>query len=120
MPMGDTRRASQRDRVSEGSHRSGDTIRQNQSNGNAPFTERDVIAVVKKNKNDEIRIAFTTYEEMNLVDCRVFTAFDGGEPRPTKKGVTVRIEKLPALVSALQDALAEAERRGLLSAESSS
>ena len=115
--------ARQRSQTSGYRHRGGDGSRSTDSGNTSnaqTFADRKVIAVVRKNKTDEIRVAFTTYEGMNLLDVRVFSAFDGGDARPTKKGIAVRIEKLPALIDALQTALNEAERRGLLNSEGAS
>jgi len=45
---------------------------------------------------------------------------DGEEPCPTKKGVALKLERLPALIEALRDAEIEARRQGLLGGEAQS
>jgi hypothetical protein len=47
---------------------------------------------------------------------RIFTEFanSDGERRPTKRGVAVALHRLPQLIEALQAALDEARRLGLV------
>ena len=74
----------------------------------------EVVATVRKNAAEEIRVALTEYQGKRLCDIRVFTEYRStGEIGPTKKGLSVRIEQLPELIKALQDvkALADRERR---------
>ncbi len=75
----------------------------------------DLIATVRKNASDEVRIALSEFRGTSLIDMRVFSDFDGsGERRPTKKGLALSVTRLPDLIDALQLAKAEAERRGLM------
>ncbi len=73
------------------------------------------IATVPKNGVEEVRVALSSYQGHALVDLRVYAEFgDDDERRPTKKGVALKVERLPALIGALQAAEAEARARGLL------
>jgi len=85
--------------------------------GYAP-SEPTVIATLPKNRRETIRVALEAYRGIELVDVRVMAALDDdtGLTVPTKKGISLRVEQLPALIEALQDAEAEARRRGLLAA----
>jgi hypothetical protein len=82
-----------------------------------PFADREVLATINKNRSEIVRVALTKYEDLDLVDIRIFATFDAADGRPTKKGITLRVEKLPALIEGLQSALAEVRRRCMLPRE---
>ena len=72
------------------------------------------IATIKKNARDEVRVALREYEGHAYVDIRIFTEYqDTGLPGPTRRGVTLPPEKLPALLAALQELERQARERGL-------
>lgn len=69
----------------------------------------------EKNKTEEVRVELTEYQGHDLVSARVYATRDAtGERVPTKKGLTLSIQKLPDLISALQEAEREARAAGLL------
>lgn len=70
------------------------------------MSEATVVAVVRKNSLEEVRVSISEFRGHRLVDVRVFADFDGrgGEPRATKKGVALKVELLPDLIAALQSA----------------
>jgi len=76
----------------------------------------DAIAIVEKNSREDVRIAIDEFRGTQIVDVRVFANFNGDaeERSPTKKGVSLKVERLPALIEALGQAKEEAVRRGLL------
>lgn len=76
----------------------------------------DAIAIVEKNSREDVRIAIDEFRGTQIVDVRVFASFNGDaeERSPTKKGVSLKVERLPALIEALAQAKEEAIRRGLL------
>ena len=70
-----------------------------------------LIDTFKKKDVEEVRTQLTEYKGYDLVDIRVwFTAPDGQEPRPTRKGITLRICQLPELGRAVKKAIKEASR----------
>ena len=75
-----------------------------------------LVAVVEKNTTEEVRVRIAEWRGSNFVDLRVFTEFDGkeGEKRPTKRGLALGLHRLPELAEAVDAALAEARRRGLV------
>ncbi len=77
-------------------------------------SDANIIATIGKNSLEEVRVTFNEYRGSHLLDVRIFSAFAGDEKRATKKGVSLKIEKLPELIVALQAAEAEAARLGLL------
>ena len=55
-----------------------------------------------------------SYAGLKLVDVRTFMDLRDGVRRATKKGVSLKVERLPELIAALELAHAEAVTRGLL------
>jgi len=56
------------------------------------------IARFEKNASEEVIVKLTNYKGKDLVDIM---AYYGDEPKPTPKGITLRIEQIPPLVEAL-------------------
>lgn len=73
-----------------------------------------IIATIGKNSLEEVRVTFNEYKGSHLLDVRTFSAFAGEDKRATKKGISLKVEKIPELIAALQTAQAEATRLGLL------
>jgi hypothetical protein len=79
------------------------------------MTEATIIFTIPKNSQESVVVSLSRFNDVDLVDLRVHAVFgNSDEPQPTRKGVCLKIQKLPALIEALLDARAEAERRGLL------
>jgi hypothetical protein len=79
-----------------------------------------VIGTISKNTLEEIRVSLDEFRGVALLDVRIFADFTGADhdnKRPTKKGISLKIAKLPELLQALREAEAEAIRRGLLRKE---
>lgn len=75
------------------------------------------IAVIAKNSREEVRVCLDEFAGHQLVDIRTYADYSAGvvEMRgPTKKGVSLAVERLPDLIEGLEVAKAEAIRRGLL------
>jgi hypothetical protein len=80
------------------------------------MSEPHIIARIEKNRLEEVVIAVDHFRGVDLIDIRIHADFSGAdkERRPTKKGIALKIEKLPDLIAALNAAADEARRRGLL------
>lgn len=81
------------------------------------MSDAEHIAVVEKNSREEVRVSLDEFAGVQVVDVRIFADFKTGPLAvrgPTKKGVTLKVEKLSALIQALLTAQAEAVRRGLV------
>jgi hypothetical protein len=77
-------------------------------------TERTV-AVISKSTIADLRVRLTRFKGHDLVDVRLFQEPDDSDERmPTKRGITLRVDRLHELVDALRQAEAEARRTGLL------
>ena len=78
------------------------------------MSEPTVIAIIRKNGLEEIRVSLDSYNGHDLPDLRTYANFGGaGERRATKKGISLRVDALPELITALHKAEAQARGRGL-------
>ena len=71
-----------------------------------------VIATFAKNRRETVRITLSRFEDVDLVDVRSFAGDD--HDIATKKGISLRVALLPQLIEGLQQAEAEARKRGLI------
>lgn len=74
------------------------------------------VATIQKNAREELRVSVEEFRGVPLVNMRVFYKHPLGDMRPGKQGVALRLELLPELRHALEEAEAEARRQGLLEA----
>jgi glutamate/tyrosine decarboxylase-like PLP-dependent enzyme len=73
-------------------------------------TAEQLVAEIRKNDREVIRVSRTTYNGKELLDVRVWVvpAKTGGEGKPTKKGLTLRPETWSELAMAvMRSVLAE-------------
>ncbi|MCX8012165.1 MAG: transcriptional coactivator p15/PC4 family protein [Desulfobacterota bacterium] len=62
----------------------------------------EVIARFEKNSFEEVRISLTKFKGKDLIDLRVYYRPDDGEEmRPTKKGITISLDKFNELKNAI-------------------
>ena len=76
------------------------------------------ITTIKKNQREEIRVALSVFTKdgatYHMVSARVHHDDGSGQYRPGKNGLNVQVKLLPELVTALQQAEAEARAAGVL------
>lgn len=53
----------------------------------------EVITQFEKNATEVIRVSLTEYRGRKLIDVRVYYSDDEGQYRPTKKGVSVSVDR---------------------------
>lgn len=70
------------------------------------------VATVRKSNFEEVRVGIQAGSGFTCIDVRVFAmpANGKGDPLPTKSGIRVARDRLPALIEALQAAEREASR----------
>jgi hypothetical protein len=74
------------------------------------------VAAVEKNASEQVRVILDEFKGTRLVDMRVFATFSAASvSMPTKKGLSLRVALIPALIAALSQAHAEAQAMGWLS-----
>ncbi|OQP87569.1 hypothetical protein BTR14_03085 [Rhizobium rhizosphaerae] len=81
------------------------------------MSDDTIIATIAKNRRETVRVTLTKFEGHDLLGLRVWFTSNDSEERPGKAGLALRVSLIPNLIQALQDAQAEAVRRGLLSKE---
>ena len=69
--------------------------------------------VLEKNSRESLVINQSEFKGVKLVDVRVFYKDENGDLKPTKKGVSVRLEQLDALIKALSEVSATAREQQL-------
>lgn len=62
------------------------------------------VAVFPKNSRENIHVNLTEFHGRDLIDIRVFWSADGTNWNPSKKGISIGIEKLPILLACLHQA----------------
>ena len=67
--------------------------------------------VLEKNSRESLVINQSEFKGVKLVDVRVFYKDENGALKPTKKGVSVRLEQLDALIKALSEVSATAREQ---------
>lgn len=66
--------------------------------------DEQVVAEFAKNSREVVRVYLHEYEGHDLVGVRVFYRAEGGELRPGKAGLNLRVALLPALLAAIERA----------------
>ena len=67
--------------------------------------EDRVVYTFHKNSTEEIRLSLREYKERRYLDVRLwYQPLEGGEYRPTKKGITLGLEFIPELKRGLERA----------------
>lgn len=75
----------------------------------------DVVYQFPKNATEEVRASLTEYKGHKLIDLRIYyEPEEGGERRPTKKGVTIDVGLYPELKKAMIKMERELIRKALL------
>jgi hypothetical protein len=62
------------------------------------------VAVFAKNSRENIHINLTEFHGRDLLDIRIFWCADGTNWNPSRKGISIGIEKLPILLACLHQA----------------
>ena len=83
------------------------------------MTDLVVVASLEKNSNERVRVALDTFHEVRLIDVRITVPLTTtcDVQTPTKKGVAMKVEHLPALLEALRSAEMTARELGWLPAQ---
>lgn len=63
---------------------------------------------------DTVRVQLAEYRGKALLDCRIWYSTPEGELRPSPKGITLTVDALPELASAITKAIARAKSMGLI------
>jgi len=72
-----------------------------------------LVADIRKNAREQIRVQLRTFKDQRTIDLRVF-ASNGGDMVATPKGVAIRPELIRLVIEALERAEAEAAKEHIL------
>lgn len=73
-----------------------------------------VFATIRRSRGEELRVELSTLSGRYFADLRIWYPAEDDMLRPSKKGVTCRLDQLPDLQAALASAIEFARREGLL------
>jgi hypothetical protein len=62
------------------------------------------IAIFDKNSREKVHVNLTEFHGRDLVDIRIYWSADGTNWNPSKKGISIGVEKLPTLLASLHQA----------------
>ena len=78
-------------------------------------TDSDLIGVIEKNRGEDVRVALSSFNGVPLIDIRIYADFGNGPDRnATRKGASLRVERLPELIALLTLAADKARATGLI------
>ncbi|MEM8616782.1 MAG: transcriptional coactivator p15/PC4 family protein [Pseudomonadota bacterium] len=63
-----------------------------------------LVAEIPKNSREVIRVQRTAFQGHQLINARVWYRADDGELRPSKKGLSVKLDQADALADAIRQA----------------
>ncbi len=75
------------------------------------------VGAFPKNNREDVRVTFSKFKGYDLLGVRVWYRNDKDELRPSKSGVTIRVDLLPELLSLMQQARDMAIEKGFLDKE---
>jgi hypothetical protein len=61
-----------------------------------------------RRRNEEIRVTLSRYEGRPIVDVRIFFVTSTGHMQPSKKGIALSVNRLPALFKSIEKAYGKA------------
>lgn len=73
-----------------------------------------IVAEWQRNAKDTIRVSLGRYNGRHTIDCRCWWRNDDGELKPGKAGLTLSVQHLDRLATALATALVRAREMGLV------
>jgi transcriptional coactivator p15 (PC4) len=73
-----------------------------------------VIAEWRLNRGERLRVSIEEFKGSRLISIRKWFTTNGGELRPTSRGISMAVRHLPQLTAAVEDALTFASERGLV------
>ncbi len=62
----------------------------------------DAVVRIRRRDHEEVRVVLNEYHGQQWLDIRLYFQTEDGEWRPTRKGVSLRLDKLPELLSGLE------------------
>ncbi len=79
--------------------------------------EEIIVGSFPKNNREDVRVSLSKYKGYDLLGVRVWYRSEHDDPKPSKSGITIRVEMLPDLLALMQQAREIALEKGLLEAD---
>jgi len=79
--------------------------------------EETIVGSFPKNNREEVRVTLSKFKGYDLVGVRQWFRNENDEPRPSKSGITIRVDLLPELLDLIQQAQDKAVEQGILELE---
>jgi hypothetical protein len=76
-----------------------------------------VVGSFPKNNREEVRVSLSKFKGYDLVGVRQWYRNENDDPRPSKSGITIRVDLLPELLELIQKAKDIAVEKGILELE---
>jgi hypothetical protein len=76
-----------------------------------------VVGSFPKNNREEVRVSLSKFKGYDLVGVRQWYRNENDDPRPSKSGITIRVDLLPELLDLIQKAKDIAVEKGILELE---
>ncbi len=79
--------------------------------------EEIIVGSFPKNNREDVRVSLSKFKGYDLLGVRVWYKSENDAPKPSKSGITIRVEMLPDLLALMQQAREIALEKGLLEAD---
>ena len=90
----------------------------NPKNGENGDRVDEPISIIEKGRTSDVRVSLSEFHGRSYLDIRTHVVVDAtGDRVPTRKGVTLAIDKIPQLREAIEAVETEARELGLLGGE---
>ncbi len=63
-----------------------------------------IIGEIQRNSMERIKVSVETYKDHTFIDLRTYFEDDQGEWRPTKKGITIQLDKIGDVIDLIKKA----------------
>lgn len=72
-----------------------------------------VIGEIERSKTETLRVEASNFKGVDFISVRIYYQADNGDWRPTKKGITVKPEKVDELIDFLNEAKVKITENGI-------
>ena len=70
-----------------------------------------IIGEIERNDTERLRIEASNYKGSDFLSVRIYYLADNGEWRPTKKGITVKPDKVDELIGFLNEGKSKIDKK---------
>jgi len=70
-----------------------------------------IIGEIERNDTERLRVEASNYKGSDFISVRIYYLADNGEWRPTKKGITVKPDKVDELIGFLTEGKSKIDKK---------